>query len=151
MSKFRVILFVLRYLVSRDFFRALLDSRTHISFGVYHRHNGAPVMHAFKVGQLTLDDLTISGNSVLSSVQADRVREVLALRGSKSLPKEQNGRLYERTAALVEAREQGIDDFLHLVTLSKDGRFDIDDGATRACVLALSGASEYKAVVAIRV
>ena len=58
-----------------------------------------------------------------------------------------HGREMSRVRELVEARERGEDDFVLLVTLSKTGMYDIDDGATRASVLMLSGAENVKAVM----
>ena len=141
----------MRYFCSADFYDALLDSRTRLSFGLYRRHDGTPVMYAFKIRQISIDHLTIAGGPVLNSVQAERVAKVMAFRNSKIPPEEIHGRAFDRVLGLIEARERGEDSFLLLVTRGTGGKFDIDDGATRASILAMAGERFCNAVLAIRV
>ena len=139
---------VLRYLCSEEFVQLAKDPPFRLKFGIYTRHNGDRIPYFLESRALPLARTSISGRPILESIQAKRVLELMEKSaGAKS----QNGTLYGREASrvrrLIDARSRGEDSFVLLLTPSSDGALEIDDGATRACVLALTGGTSARAVV----
>lgn len=139
---------VLRYLFSQEFVQLAKDPHFRVKFGIYTRHNGDRIPYFLESRALPLARTSISGRPILESIQAKRV---LKLMENSAGAKSQNGTLYGREASrvrrLIDARSRGEDSFVLLLTPSSDGALEIDDGATRACVLALTGGTSARAVV----
>jgi len=134
---------------SLRFARSLRNSATEFSFGHYRRHNGDAIPYIFKIKELPLSKCTIGGLPILESIQAERVRTVWGdLQSKQTEDATVLGRSVTRVRELIEARMSGTDDFVLLVDIRGRDTFEIDDGATRACVLALSGAESVRAVIA---
>lgn len=140
---------LLRYIFSLRFVRCLRNSDAEFRFGNYLRHNGDAIPYFFVIQELPLSKCTIGGLPILESLQAERVRTVWGdLQNQRTGEVTVLGRSATRVRELIEARISGTDDFVLLVDFIGRDTFEIDDGATRACVLALSGEESVRAVIA---
>ena len=148
MKPIRYFLKVLRYLFSHEFLQLAKDPHFRLKFGIYTRHNGDRIPYFLESRAFPLTRAFISGRPILESIQAKRVLELME---NSAFAKSQNGTLYGREASrvkrLIDARSRGEDSFVLLLNPSSDGALEIDDGATRACVLALTGGTSARAVV----
>lgn len=133
-----------RYILSPAFFAELFIFRSRLSFGRYERHNGDSLLCFFRTSA-DLACLLVDGVPIEQSTQYARVFEVLEGRAPTTPGATQMGRDVARTINLVEERIAGRDKFILCLTRDENGALNVEDGATRASVLLLTGESSAPA------
>lgn len=145
-AKIRASASIARYLFSLDFVRELLVHKSRLSVGTYKRHNGDRLPYFFS-RVADLNDLLVDGVPLEESVQFSRVAETLAGDAPVEAGIKHKGREASRTMTLVAERLAGRDQFVLCLTRDREGRLNIEDGATRAALLLQTGEEEAPAVV----
>ena len=145
-ARFRVAVALASYVLSCEFFSELIIYRSCLSLGRYRRHNGDPLPYFFS-RTVALTDLLVDGVPIQQSKQYARVSEVLKGVHSRGAGSHHMGREVSRTVHLVTERRAGRDSFVLCLTRNQEGKLNIEDGATRAALLLLTGESSAPAVI----
>lgn len=146
LSRLRVAHSLVTYVFSRDFFAELAVYQSRMSLGRYRRHNGDSLPYFFS-RTVDLHELLVDGVPIKQSVQYARVSEVLSGKAPEDSGTNHMGRDVSRTRELVAERDAGRDSFVLCLIRNKEGKLNIEDGATRASLLLLTGESKAPAVI----
>lgn len=144
--KLSIVASVARYVFSRNFAREAVVFHSRITFGLYRRHNGDQLPYFFS-RIVELDQLLVDGIPLDKTPQFARVSEVLDGSAPLTPGSDHLGRDVARTAHLVAERRAGRDNFVLCLTRDASGKLNIEDGATRACLLFLTGEQRVRAVI----
>jgi hypothetical protein len=147
--KFTVARFYLADMPS--FLGCLLDPKLSFCFGKYVVAGPNEIHPFFFVSdRIELSSITLRGLPLEESSQYRRVLTVLAHYPNKPRETQLQGRDTDRVFSLVEARMMGNDDFVVLLERQGKNLFAMVDGATRASVLAATGATTVRARITLR-